>query len=232
MARVQTFFFVLATLTMALIVAFELSTMAFLRGAAGVEESMPGLGGAYLALLDGILLYSVILMSIGHFRFKALTARVTSAVTLVLSVLGAIGTLLLIIAAFTLIMLMLGLLLAAPFGTIAYFAAYAQFPKNEAVAALSFVIVLKLFFLVMLALTHPGYLQNKGLVIMIGLSLFATWLTSLLIALPPSFLSSITDAVGALITAVIAFVVLILIFITSIVAVVKSLRFRAPGREV
>lgn len=231
MGKVRIPFFILAALTMVLIVAFELSTMAFLRSAAGLGESIPGLGGPYLVLLDGILLYSVILMSLGHFRFKALTARIGSVVTLILSFLGAIGSFFLILGAFGLIILMVGLLLAPPFGTIAYFATYAKFPKTEAIAALSFAMMLKMFFLFMLALAHSGYLKNKGLVILVGLSLLSTWLTSFLIALPPGFLSSITDAVGALVTAVIAFIWLIMIFIMSIVAVLRALRFSSPNKE-
>lgn len=230
MANIRPLFFVLAALTILLVVVFELSTIAFLRNTVG--DSAPGLGGPYLALLDGIILYTIILMAIGHFDFKAQTARIASVVTLILSFIGVFGALLMIIAAFVAIFLMLGLLLAAPFGTIAYFATYADFPKGVAVGALSFIMVLKLFFLVMLALTDLGYLKNKGLVILVALSLLATWLTSFLIALPPGFLSSITDAVGALITAVIAFVVLIVMFIMSIVAVYRSLKFSSPGREI
>jgi len=221
MGSVRIPFFILAAVTMVLIVAFELSTMAFLRNAVSAGESAPGLGGPYLALVDGILLYSVILMSLGHFRFKALTARIASVVTLILSFLGIIGSFLMILAAFFFIILMVGLLLAVPFGTLAYFAAFGSFPKTTALAALSFIMMLKLFFLVMLALAHPGYLKNKGLIVLVALSLLATWLTSFLIALPPGFLSSITDAVGALITAIIAFIGLIMMFVTSIIAVYR-----------
>ena len=92
--------------------------------------------------------------------------------------------------------------------------------------------LLKLLFVVMLALTDRGYLKNKGLMFLVGLSLLATWLTSLLIAWPPPFLSSITDAVGALITAILALVLLLLIFITSIVGVVRALRVRPAARQV
>jgi len=67
---------------------------------------------------------------------------------------------------------------------------------------------------------------------LVALSLLATWLTSFLIALPPGFLSSITDAVGALITAIIAFIGLIMMFVMSIIAVYRSLKFSSPGREV
>jgi hypothetical protein len=225
-------FFVLAVLTMVLVVAFELATLAVLRSAAGAGESPPGLGGPYLALLDGLLLYFVIVASFGYFGFKALTARVVAVASLILSFVGVIGSILLIVAAFLAIVLMLGLLFAAPFGTLAYFAVYADFPKEKAVAALSFIMLLKVFFLFMLAFTHPGYLKNKWLVLLIGVSMLATWLTSLLIAWPPGILASITDAVGALVTAVIGCLWLIATFIASIVAIVRVLRFRASPREV
>src|SRR5690606_4943338 len=104
----RTPFFVLAAVTIVLVVAFELATLAFLRNAANVD-SAPGLGGPYLALLDGILLYLMLLMSIQYLPFKALTARVSSVVTLILSLLGIVGTLWLILLAFSMLLLMLGL---------------------------------------------------------------------------------------------------------------------------
>ena len=99
----RTLFFVLAAMTIVLIVAFELSTLTFVRNVAG-DEPVRGLGGPYLALLDGILLYLVLLISIQHLPFKALTARVSSVVTLVLSFLGLFVTIVMIAAAFSLIL--------------------------------------------------------------------------------------------------------------------------------
>jgi hypothetical protein len=231
MKSTRTLFFVLAALAIVLVVGFEVSTLAFLS-TGNNPKSVRGMGGPYLALLDGLLLYSIFWMAVGHFELKALTARISSVVTLIASLFGAIGVFAAILAAFGLIVLMIGMFMAAPWGTLAYFIAFAGFPKSEAVAALTFIMVLKLAFLVLLALSDLGYLKNKGLLILVGLSLLATWLTSFLISLPPSFLASITDAVGALITAIISFVWLIVIFVMSIVAVIKALKVRAPGREV
>ena len=78
MTGVRIFFFVLAAVAMVLIVAFELSTMAFLRNAAGTGESMPGLGGPYLALLDGILLYSVIRMGVDQLRIQKVRLKMNT----------------------------------------------------------------------------------------------------------------------------------------------------------
>lgn len=231
MGEIRLPFFIFASLTIVLAVAFEISTMAFLRSAAGVEGSIPGLGGPYLALIDGIILYSIILMWISMAPGKAITARVQSVVTLILSLFGAFGSFVLIFVAFGLILLMIGLLLAVPFGTIAYFAAYADFPKSVAVSALTFVMMLKLAFLILLFLAHQGFMKNIGLVIMIGLSLLTTWLTSFLIALPPGFLASITDAVAALITAVVAFIRLVMLFIASLIGIITAISFNAPGKE-
>lgn len=232
MASVRTPFFVLAVLTMTLVVAFELATLAFLRTAVVGDESAPGLGGPYLALLDGILLWTTLVFTMGYFPLKEVTSRVATIIGLILAFFGMIGAFFMILFSFTALMLMVGLLLAAPFGTIAYLAAFGDFPKSEAVAALSFIMLLKLLFLVFLALTDLGYLKAKGLMILLGISILATWLTSFLIALPPSFLSAITDTVGALITSVIGFVWLIVIFIFAIVGVFKALFIRGADREV
>jgi hypothetical protein len=218
---------------MLLVVACELAAMPLLLRAIAKIEDLPGLGGRYLALLDGILLYLVMLMALGHFKLKALTARIASIVTFLLSLSGIIVAFLMIFVALELIMLMLAMFLAAPWGTLAYLAAFGRFPKDEAIALLTLIMVLKLTFLVMLALADLGNLKNKGMLILVGLSLLATWLTSFLISLPPSFLASITDAVGALITAIIAFVILIVVFVTSILAIIKAvLSLRARAREV
>ncbi len=231
MGAIRLPFFAFATLTIVLVIAFELSTMAFLRSAANIEGSTPGIGGPYLALIDGIILYALALMWISMGPAKAVTARLQSIVSLILTFFGALGALLLIFIAFGIIILMIGLLLAVPFGTIAYFAAYADFPKSEAVSALTLILTLKLVFLVLLFLAHQGFMKNMGLMILIGLSLLATWLTSFLIALPPGFLASITDAVGALITAIIAFIRLVMMFFASLIGVITALKFSAPGKE-
>ncbi|HEX7079407.1 MAG TPA: hypothetical protein VF329_00130 [Gammaproteobacteria bacterium] len=225
-------FFVLAVLSIVLVVAVELATLALLRNAAGMPESLPGLGGPYLALLDGILLYFVVVTSLGYFRFKAQVAKAAAVAGLILSLVGVVVSFLLIVAAFLAIMLMLGLLFAAPFGTLAYLDLFANFPKQRAIEALSFIMLLKVFFLFMLALTDLGYLKNKLLVILIGLSMLATWLTSMLIAWPPGFLSSITDAVGALVTAVIAFVWLIVTLVASILGIARLFDLQLSRREV
>jgi hypothetical protein len=201
------------------------------ENAAGTQ-SPPGLGGPYLALLDGILLFTTIVFGAGHFRPDGLIARIASVLWLVLSILGILGSILMALAALQAIMLMLALLMAAPFGTLAYLALFAHFPASKAVAALSFIIVLKLAFIVMLAITDLGYLKNKPLMMLAGLSILATWLTSFLIALPPRFLASITDGVGALVTAIIALVMLVLICFGSLVGVVKGLRVRVESRQV
>jgi hypothetical protein len=233
--RVRAPAFLFALLIMFLVVAFELATLGFLQGMAEESagtESPQGLGAVYLALLDGILLLTTIVFGVGHLRPDGLIARIASILWLVVSFFGILGSLLLALFAFQAIMLMLALLMAAPFGTLAYLALFAHFPADDAVKALSFLLVLKLAFVVMLAITDIGYLKNKPLMLMAGLSIGATWLTSFLIAWPPGFLASITDAVGALVTAIIALVMLILILVGSILGLLKALRVRMGRRQV
>lgn len=233
--RVRAPAFLFALLIMFLVVAFELATLGFLHTAA--EEtaevgSPPGLGGAYLALLDGILLLTTIVFGAGHLRPDGLVARTATILWLVVSFLGILGALWLAFVAFQAIMLMLALLMSVPFGTAAYFALFDNFPVDPALKALSFLLVLKLGFVVMLAITDIGYLKNKPLMLMAGLSIGATWLTSFLIAFPPGALATITDSVAALITAIIALVMLVLVLIGSIVGVLKGIRIRTGSRQV
>jgi hypothetical protein len=225
--RAPAFFF--ALLIMVVVVSFELATKGLLRVS---TESPPGLGAPYLALLDGILLVTTIVFGAGHLRPDGLIARIASVLWLVLSLLGIVASFLMALVALQAIMLMLALLMSAPFGTLAYFALFADFPAGNAIAALSFLMVLKLAFLVMLAITDLGYLKNKPLMLVTGLSIAATWLTSFLIALPPGFLASITDSVAALVTSIIALVWLIFILIGSVLGVLKGLRMRVSQRQI
>ena len=227
--RVRAPAFLFALLIMVVVVAFELATKGLLRVSA---ESPPGLGGPYLALLDGILLVTTIVFGAGHLRPDGLIARIASVLWLVLSLLGILASFLMALAALQAIMLMLALLMSSPFGTLAYLALFADFPAGKAIAALSFLMVLKLAFLVMLAITDLGYLKNKPLMLVTGLSIAATWLTSFLIALPPRFLASITDSVAALVTSIIALVWLVFILFGSVMGVLQGLRLRAGSRQV
>ena len=65
---------------------------------------------------------------------------------------------------------MVSLLLAPPFGPIAYLALWGGFDTDGATVALGLTMLLKLAFAACLVLAHQRFLQNKGLVVLVLLS--------------------------------------------------------------
>ncbi|MFD0578814.1 hypothetical protein [Dactylosporangium darangshiense] len=147
MDRLRTPFFLVALVAMALVVCVELGEHLIVGGfdaggaltgqaaAAGLQvpaggqvERPAGLGIPYLALVDAAALFTVALMAAGLVVPQRLRGRLQGIVTLVfafLLLLTAIGLLVLAVAK---LILMVTLLLAFPFGTIAYLIGFGFFP--------------------------------------------------------------------------------------------------------
>jgi hypothetical protein len=135
-----------------------------------------------------------------------------------------LGSIVMIFSALGLLMLMVSLLLAIPFGTAVYMIKYADFARPAAVVTLSLIMAFKLGFVVFLVLAHQRFLENKGLILIILTSFLATIILSFLIGIVPRFLVSITDDIGALIIAVLAAVWALFYLIGAIPAIIKALR--------
>lgn len=219
-------FFVLACFCLLLALLVEVAAAdAFVRltaDHAGHPET-PGHAINALALIDGILLYTLIWMLLSIVVPRGIEGRAQGIVTLILSFFALLGTLLLILAAFTLLMLMLSLLVAVPFGTIAYLAVWGHFARGAAAVTLSLAMVLKIAFLVLAVLAHQRFLQNKGLLILTGLSIGLTWLIAFVHAFLPIILVSIGDQLMALVICIVAAIWLLLLLIGSIIATIKAI---------
>ena len=87
------------------------------------SRETPGFAINFLALIDGIILYSMVWNVLSLILPQGITGRAQGCITLILSFFALLGTIALILFAFGLLMLMIGLLVAVPFGTIAYLAA-------------------------------------------------------------------------------------------------------------
>jgi hypothetical protein len=189
------------------------------------QAKPPGLAIRYLALMDGILLFTLGLMAVGMVIGPGLHGRIHGIVTLVVAILlllAAIG--LVLTVALPRLLLMVALFFSAPFGTLAYLAIYGFFNRGGATVLLSLLMTLKLGFVVCLVLAQQRMLQNKGLVLMIFTSLLAMVIISLLHGLVPLILVSITDAIAAIIVALLAAIWAVVMLIFSISAVIKALR--------
>lgn len=197
-------------------------TLQSVQNAAGQDEP-PGLGIPYLALIDGILAFSLGMMVLALVLNETVQSKVQSIVSVILSFFLALGSLVLIFVALAQLLLMIGLFFAIPFGTIAYLIIWGDFPKGTAAVILSLLMALKIGAAICLPIAHQRFLTAKGLIILILTSFVATIIVSFLHGLVPGPLVSITDAVAAIIVGIIALIWAIVILIGSIIAVVMAL---------
>lgn len=184
----------------------------------------PGLGIPALWVLDVLVLFIMGLIGAALLVPDRIHGRLQGCGTLIVSFLLLLAGIRIIFLAFGKLMIMLSLLLAVPFGTIAYMAIYGFFNKGGAAAVLGFLMLAKIVLVVLLILAHQRFLQNKGLVLILLFSLLATWLTGFLHAFVPRVLASITDAVAAIVNGCIGLVWALLFLIGALVSVYKVLR--------
>lgn len=194
------------------------------RDAAG-RDPPKGLGTPALAVLDGLCLLTIGLFAASVVFPARIMGRVQAPIRLVIALSITLGGLKLLLSSIAQLLLMVGLLLATPFGTIVYIALWGFFDTAASTGLLSLVMLFKLVFVICLVAAHQSFLKGKMLVALIATSLLATLLVSFLHSLFPSFLVSITDAVGAIITAVLTLIWGLIVVIGSILPTIKSLRF-------
>jgi hypothetical protein len=212
------FFFAGAVcVTTALVI--ELGTAA----AASLGRQAPGLGIPYLALIDVTLTLSILLMASSLVVPGRIYGSSQAVVMLIASVLVLLAAVLKGVKAFIMLMVMVTLFFTPIFGTLAYLAGFGRFPTASAALTLGTVFTLKLLFGGCLIAAHQRFLQNKGLLTIVLISLLATFLLSLLHGFVPGFLVSIADAIGAILAAILGGILAVVILITSIVAVIKAL---------
>lgn len=216
-------FFCASVVCLVIVFAIELGAQFFLSADKG-SLATPGLGIMYLAWLDWLLLFTILLMGTALIVPDRIHGRIQGIITFIVALLTLLGTLVAIFTAFGLLMLMVSLLLAVPFGTAVYFAEFADFKVGAAATTLAFIMIFKIAFAIFLLLAHQRFLQNKGLVLLTATSLVATILLGFLHGIAPPFLAYITDDIGALISAILAAIWALFFLIGSIPAVIKALR--------
>lgn len=215
-------FFCTAIVCLIMAFAIEIGSQFYL-GSTKVDLPSPGIGIAYLALLDWLLLFTILLMAAPLIIPERIHGRIQGVITLIVALFTLLGTILAIVTAFGLLMLMVSLLLAVPFGTAIYLAAFANFNVVMAATTLSFIMTAKSAFVIFLVLAHQRFLQNKGLVLLIACSFLTTILLGFLHSIVPQFMASITDNIGALINAVIAAIWSLFFLFWSLPAIFKAI---------
>jgi len=145
------------------------------------NDPPPGLGIPYLALIDGILAYTILLIALGLIVPDHLEGKVQGIITLVLSFLLLLGAIVLTLIALFKLIVMVSLFFAPPFGTIAYLAVWGAFDTGGAAVVLSLVMLLKVAASIGLPIAHQRFLDNKGLVLLVLTSLIATIIVGFLV---------------------------------------------------
>ena len=187
-------------------------------------EKPPGLAIPYMALVDGILLFTLALMGISLIVPLSVVGRLQGCASCIFTLLLILAAIVMVFAALAAVILMISLFLAVPFGTIAYFAIYGFFNRGGASAVLSLLMLLKLGSAASLFFAQQRFLQQTGLVLLVLTSLLCNIIISFLHGLVPGFLVSITDGVGAIIVAILAIIWLLFLGIGAIIAIIKALQ--------
>ncbi len=215
-------FFFLALLL--IVVAVLAEGAAKLLGVQNASLPAPasGFGVPAMLLLDTLLILTVTLMGLSLLIPERVQGRLQGLVTLIVSLVVLIAAVVLLFSSIQLLTLMVSLLLAAPFGTIAYLAAWGGFDRGGAATVLSLVLLLKLGFAICLVVAQQRFLENKGLVLLIATSLIAVLLLSFLHGFVPGILVSITDTVGALVIAILTLIWAVIFLIGAVISVVKA----------
>ncbi len=220
--------FIISVILLTLVVLIELGS-GFLIDAEGTQAAKyadvpsPGFGIPYLAILDGLVLFTVGIITAPLIIPARIVGRIQGVITFIFSLLMLIGSIAMIMIAIGLLVLMVSLVMAVPFGTFIYLAKFADFDTGAAAATLSLIMSLKLGFAGFLVFSHQRFLQNKGLILIVLTSFIATIILSFLHGLVPGFLVSITDDIGAIVVAILAAIWALVYLIGSIPAIIKAL---------
>jgi len=223
-------FLALAIVLSVVIVLLEIGAGAAprLRAIAGLDTGdPPGIAIMSLALIDAQLVFATVLYGLGVVLPHPLVGRIQGCAGCLLSLVLIMLSIVAIVVAFLLLLLMISLI-ASFFGIAVYIAVFGDFARSEAGAVLFILLVLKLAMGGSLVLAHQRFLQNIGLVILVILSLVLNIVIAFLHDLPPGFLTSITDAIAAIIVAIVAIVWSILLLIGAVIAVLRVIRPPQP----
>lgn len=196
------------------------------------KADLSGFAVRSLAFVDGLLLFTLILMALSLFlphiypRYEYFHAKLQGMVTLVFSILliiAAIPLLMLIIAK---LLLMVSLLLSFPFGTLAYLIIFGRFPHGAMSAVVNLIFFLKLLFGALLLLAHPGFIKHLSFVLYVLAALAVCLIVTFLYGIVPGILVSITDAIAAIVVVVIGILLALVLAVGAVGSIVAAYKPR------
>jgi hypothetical protein len=218
--------YVIALIVSGLIVLVELASIGLVSqtGSSAVGSlnvSVNGQAIPSMALLDGLIFFAALVIGIALLVPERVQSKVQGIVTIIVAVVLLLSCIAKIFVDLALLFTMVGLLLAVPFGTIAYLIIWGHFDTSSATVALSVIMGLKVIFAICLVLAQQRFLENKGLVLIILTSFAANLIIAFLYGLVPGILVSITDEIAAIIVCILAAIWIVVYLIGGIVSVIK-----------
>lgn len=226
-AKLRTPFFIIAVFLILVVFLAEIGSLAMLGNTISAANQYniprPGKGIFSLSLVDGLLLYVTLLFGSALLIPEKFSGRAQGIITFLISLSTLLGAIALIFLVIALLVVMISLLFAVPFGTIIYFIVYGDFQRGDAQVALGVLTGLKTAYAVCMAAAHQRFIQNKGLVLLFITSYICHVIISFLHSFVPGFLVSITDGVAAIVVAIIAIIWAIVFLIGAIISVIKAL---------
>jgi hypothetical protein len=189
-----------------------------------LKQDFEGFGVEALQFVDVYLLFTMLIMSLGLILGEGIHAKVQGVITLIVGIVIIIVAIIKIFIILAKLLLMVGLLLAFPFGTLAYLIIYGDFDTGAAYAVMALLFVLKAVFGVLLVLAHQGFLKNIGLIVYTLLAFVGMIVVSFLYAIVPGFLVSITDAIAGIVLAIIGILLAIWMAIKALIAIVLAIK--------
>ncbi|MGC5224702.1 hypothetical protein ACPW96_19225 [Micromonospora sp. DT81.3] len=189
----------------------------------------PGLAIPYLALPNGLLLVIVGLMALPLLIGNRMIPLIGGILSVLGGLVAVIAGIVMAIIAFVALTIMVSLFLAAPFGTLAYLAIFGFFDTGASAVMLGLIIFFQLAAIVFLIVAQQSMLGNKRLVFWLLLTVLLTFLTMILHSIVPVILVSITDALGAIIIAIVGAIWGLLMLIGGIISLIKQLNLGRQG---
>jgi hypothetical protein len=151
--------------------------------------------------------------------WRSCFARVQGIPSLIIAIVVIIAGIVTLVKSFVSLLIMLALI-PSLIGFLVYLALF-SFDSGDASVVLGAITFFKIAFAVVLVLAGQSFLKSKGLIIMIAVSLGCDLLLSILHGLVPGILFPVTDAIGAIIIAIIAIVYEVFALVWAIVALVR-----------
>lgn len=225
-------FFILAAICFVCVLGVELGARWFAVSDLSASPPAPamedppvasGYGIGALVFLDALFAVQVAIFGLA-FVSDGLIARVDGIAKLIAGLLALIGGIVFVLLALFELLLMLGLLMAVPFGTAIYFAVYSDFPRGSAIGALAALLVLRILGGLFLVLWSFQVLKARALIVYWAMTLVCTLIVSFLLSVVPGFLCSITDAIAGIIVGIVAAIAGLVWLIRGIIGVVKAVR--------